>query len=70
MDDGERAKEWADRHADDALEEWRRRQPAGESLIECERCGEDIPEERRQAVSGCTRCVKCQRKYEWIEGRK
>jgi phage/conjugal plasmid C-4 type zinc finger TraR family protein len=30
------------------------------SLTECEDCGEDIPEPRRQAIKGCTRCVWCQ----------
>ena len=30
------------------------------SLAECEDCGEDIPEPRRQAIKGCTRCVWCQ----------
>jgi phage/conjugal plasmid C-4 type zinc finger TraR family protein len=32
----------------------------GPSLAECEDCGEDIPEARQAAVSGCTTCVQCQ----------
>ena len=32
----------------------------GESLAECEDCGEEIPEARRKAVPGCTRCTDCQ----------
>ena len=30
------------------------------SLNFCLDCGDDIPERRRQAVAGCTRCVDCQ----------
>lgn len=34
----------------------------------CEDCGEEIPEKRREAVPGCTRCVKCQEEAErWAE---
>lgn len=36
----------------------------GEGPRECEDCGEPIPEARRQAVPGCTRCVRCQEKFE------
>lgn len=32
----------------------------GESTTECNRCGDDIPEARRQAVLGCRFCVECQ----------
>ncbi len=32
-----------------------------ESALECEDCGEPIPEERRQKSKGCTRCIDCQR---------
>jgi len=30
------------------------------SLEECEDCGDTIPEARRTAIKGCTRCVWCQ----------
>lgn len=30
------------------------------SLSECEDCGEDIPEQRRLAMRGITRCIYCQ----------
>ena len=30
------------------------------SLEECEDCGEAIPEARRLAIKGCTRCIWCQ----------
>ena len=35
-------------------------QAAQPSLTECEDCGEAIPEPRRRAILGCTRCVWCQ----------
>lgn len=34
------------------------------SLSECEDCGEDIPEQRRLAMRGITRCIYCQGLYE------
>ena len=35
-------------------------QPAtGESLTECEACGNDIPEARQKAVDGCRTCFEC-----------
>lgn len=33
------------------------------SAVECEDCGEKIPEERRRMALGCTRCINCQRDY-------
>jgi len=38
--------------------------PQGPSLELCEDCGERIPEKRRQAAPGCTRCITCQEKAE------
>ncbi|MCL6262181.1 TraR/DksA C4-type zinc finger protein [Craterilacuibacter sp. RT1T] len=37
---------------------------AGAMLMQCEDCGEDIPEARRRAVTGCRRCVPCQSERE------
>lgn len=37
---------------------------AGESNYECDDCGGEIPEARRRAVPGCTRCVFCQEYFE------
>lgn len=34
------------------------------SLEECEDCGEDIPEQRRLLMQGCTRCIYCQGLFE------
>ena len=35
-----------------------------ESAFECEDCGGRIPQKRRLAVPGCTRCVGCQELFE------
>ena len=48
----------------DAVEEARRRMPAGESLTHCEVCEEPIPEARRKAVPGVRLCVACQANLE------
>lgn len=46
------------RHLDAALAAFK---PAtGESLSECEACGNDIPKARQIAVKGCTLCIECQ----------
>jgi phage/conjugal plasmid C-4 type zinc finger TraR family protein len=61
MDDGDRAKAFADQMVDDALERRRLALTAkGPAQAECAVCGEEIPERRRQAAPGCTRCVNCQ----------
>jgi phage/conjugal plasmid C-4 type zinc finger TraR family protein len=39
-------------------------EPPGVSAYECEDCGDEIPEARRQAVPGCTRCIYCQEYFE------
>ena len=45
---------------EDAVARARRDIPAGESLKECEECGESIPQARRKAIPGVRLCVKCQ----------
>lgn len=35
-----------------------------ESLDECEDCGDEIPEARRNAMKGCTRCIDCQELFD------
>ncbi len=44
----------------DAVVAARARIPAGESLLECTECGDEIPERRRQALPGVKTCVRCQ----------
>lgn len=40
------------------------------SAIFCGDCGAPIPEDRRKAARGCTRCVECQTLEELVEVRK
>ena len=47
-----------------AIEEVRKKIPKGPSLAECEDCGEEIPEARRLAQQGITRCIYCQGLFE------
>lgn len=44
----------------DALKNVRRRLPAGPSLKNCEECGNEIPEARREAMPGVRLCISCQ----------
>ena len=45
---------------EDEIARIRSRLPHGESLHECEECGEDIPEARRKAIPGVRLCIACQ----------
>jgi len=45
---------------EDAVERARSQLPCGESLGECEECGELIPQARQEAVPGVRLCVACQ----------
>lgn len=59
----DRAQALEQRQRDEALA--RRAVPSrGASLSHCADCGDDIPERRRAAVPGCTRCMLCQEDYE------
>ncbi|MBO9669414.1 MAG: DksA/TraR family C4-type zinc finger protein [Sphingobium sp.] len=44
----------------DAVAAARAHIPTGQSLEECEDCGEKIPRGRREALPGVRTCVKCQ----------
>jgi phage/conjugal plasmid C-4 type zinc finger TraR family protein len=44
----------------DAVSAARARMPHGESLADCEECGEPIPQARRLALSGVRTCIVCQ----------
>lgn len=35
------------------------------SATHCGDCGEEIPEQRREAVAGCQRCADCQNEEEF-----
>jgi len=60
VDEIDRAQSINEQAQADALAAHRRRQSAGPSAKECEDCAEEIPEKRRAAIPGCTRCVSCQ----------
>ena len=45
---------------EDAVARARGEIPRGESLKECEECGEPIPEARRKAIPGVRLCITCQ----------
>jgi phage/conjugal plasmid C-4 type zinc finger TraR family protein len=38
----------------------RAKMPVGEGAMDCEECGEPIPERRRLALPGVRTCVECQ----------
>lgn len=44
------------------------RQMASPSLAFCEDCEDEIPADRREKRSGCTRCIDCQRVHERLKG--
>ena len=62
VDDVDRAQQIEQQRIDDALAQ--RQSESGHSAAVCDECGEEIPEARRQAVEGCTRCVGCQEAVE------
>jgi len=49
-----------DASVEEAVERTRRRLPSGESLLECEECGAEIPAARREALPGVGPCVAYQ----------
>lgn len=61
MDLADDAQETEQRVRDIALRAMARAQPRGESATHCQgwRCGEPIPEERRQALPGVQLCITC-----------
>jgi len=69
MDQFDQAQELDARFREQALREARRNRRSGESRQNCLDCDEEIPEKRRQTVSGCLRCVACQEAFERIGGR-
>jgi phage/conjugal plasmid C-4 type zinc finger TraR family protein len=67
MDAGDNATTEYGRWEKDVIEQRLRRIRDAENLPsaeECEDCGDPIPEKRREAMPGCTTCVRCQAKRE------
>lgn len=65
----DRATEIEEAQREDALQEQTRRaglagKTVADSALECEMCGDPIPELRRQAVPGVQCCVDCQNEIE------
>ena len=54
-----------DASVEDAVERTRRRLPRGESLLECEACGAEIPEGRREALPGVRLGVGVSERARW-----
>ena len=48
----------------DAVEKARSRLPRGDSLANCEECGNTIPQARREAVPGVRLCLDCQQELD------
>lgn len=44
----------------EAMMRFRASEQQGESLAECEKCGNEIPKARREAIKACRLCVECQ----------
>jgi len=52
--------EQIDASVEDAIKRVRERMPRGESLLQCDECGIEIPQARREAVAGVRYCIACQ----------
>lgn len=53
-----------DQSVADAVEHARLALTGGVGRLDCEDCGEPIPEARREAVPGVRRCVACQEQHD------
>lgn len=51
---------------EDAVARARGELPRGESLQECEECGDPIPEARQKAIPGVRLCITCQQEKDSI----
>lgn len=69
MTDDEHTALEAERFQQRALQQHFEQYPAGgASLLQCEDCGSEIPQDRRRAVPGVRLCVDCKR-VEELRGR-
>jgi len=64
MDQFDRAQELDAHYRQQALEMQRKDRPQGEARTQCLECGKKIPEARRKAVPGCSRCRDCAELFE------
>jgi phage/conjugal plasmid C-4 type zinc finger TraR family protein len=56
--------EQIDASIEDAVSHARAQLPRGQSLTNCEDCGDVIPDARRTAIPGVRSCVACQTKHD------
>lgn len=56
--------EQIDASVEDEINRARSRLPQGESAVECDECGNTIPEARRNAVPGVRLCINCQQELD------
>lgn len=66
MDAGDRSLMASEQFLRIALARVRSGQPRGDAYMHCKDCLSPIPDARRQAMPGCTRCIACQRRAESI----
>jgi phage/conjugal plasmid C-4 type zinc finger TraR family protein len=59
--------EQIDASVEDAVELARSRLPKGESLANCEECGNDIPVARREAIAGVRLCIGCRQELDQLQ---
>jgi phage/conjugal plasmid C-4 type zinc finger TraR family protein len=64
MDEADLGNEIAGKYLKGYMAEALRKISRGPGSEYCEDCGAVIPLPRREAVPGCTRCVKCQQEFE------
>lgn len=70
MDDADRASALESMERDNAIQRRQLNQPAGKSRHRCIDCGDAIPQPRRDAVPGVTRCALCQADLEFRNQRE
>jgi phage/conjugal plasmid C-4 type zinc finger TraR family protein len=59
-----------DASVEDAVKKARSQMPRGESLKNCEECGEEIPEGRRTALPGVKLCIRCQTEHDELNANQ
>jgi len=64
MDDADRASELETMERDSVIQQRRLNRLIGRSRIACIDCNDEIPEPRRRALPGVTRCAPCQTEEE------
>ncbi len=59
-----------DSTVDEAVQRARARLPEGPGRLECEECGDPIPEARRQALPGVRLCVACREEMDSRQAKR